>query len=204
MTAPGSSEPKIDAAFVTVPIQRGSRGIGPDLPDGVGFLELASPAPDSEFALYEIGAEDLPRCTAATTVPESLSALLLRAERHPPAMALMRDAVIHRVLSPPSRGLFLWRVGRLLERYLQPEVLARQASARCVFDEVGYRTAGRDYWLVAYSPLDKRVSWVSADFIVYRDSVAGFDVNAEVLAGLPSTPPLYWPDDFNADGMPVE
>jgi len=107
----------------------------------------------------------------------------------------MRDAVKHRELEPPTQERFLWRVERLLLRYLSEQSKAPYFVARCRMDEFGYRHAGGWYWLVAFAASTNRVYWVSGDYFVYCDSVEGFDVSREALDRLPAAPVLYWPDD---------
>jgi len=184
--------------YAVVPWARSERGGRPDLPEDVGFHLLAEPSDDSAFGLFRIDHVLASSVPTAEPVSEALDTLLNSAERYPPALGLLWDAIKHRGGEPPSRTRFLWRVERLVGRYLAEQRTAPYFLARSKIDETGYRRAGGWYWLVAYARGDGVVSWVSADDIVYGDAASTFDVEPEQLARLPGAPVLYWPDDDEA------
>lgn len=179
-----------------MPWVRTPQGAAPDLPKGVGFRLLAAPSGSgSPFGLFRIDLVPASAVPHAEPVSESLDTLLSSAERYPPALGLLWDAIKHRDGEPPSRARFLWRVERLVTRYLAEQPTAPYFLARSRIDETGYRRKGGWYWLVAHARSDDVVSWVSADGIVYRDAASSFEADAERLARLPGAPVLYWPDD---------
>ncbi|MCE9638048.1 MAG: hypothetical protein K8T90_20290 [Planctomycetes bacterium] len=182
--------------YVVVPWAKSPRGMGPDLPKDVGFHLLAEPSNnDSPFGLFRIDVVPASSVPAAEPVSETLDTLLNSAERYPPALGLLWDAIKHREGELPSRARFLWRVERLVARYLAEQPSAPYFLARSRIDEIGYRGMGGWYWLVSYSRSTGRVSWVSSDTIVYADSAATFDVELPQLERLPAKRVLHWPDD---------
>lgn len=181
--------------YAVVPWVRSERGGRPDLPEDVGFRLLAEPSDDSAFGLFRIDHVPASRVPSAEPVSEVLDTLLNSAERYPPALGLLWDAIKHRGGDPPSRARFLWRVERLVARYLAEQRSAPYFLARSKIKETGYRREGGWYWLVAYSRGEGVVSWVAAGDIIYPDSATTFEVEQEQLARLPGAPVLYWPDD---------
>lgn len=181
--------------YVVVPWLRSPKGAGPDLPTSVGFHLLAEPSNDSPFGLFRIDVVPVSSIPTAEPVSETLETLLNSAERYPPALGLLWDAIKHRPGEEPSRARFLWRVERLVARYLAEQPTAPYFLARSRIDESAYRRKGGWYWLVAHARGDDVVSWVSADDIVYSDAASSFEADQEHLARLPGAPVLYWPDD---------
>lgn len=200
MTKPAGPAPDAAARerivrYAVVPWVRSERGGRPDLPEDVGFHLLAEPSDDSAFGLFRIDHVPATSVPAAEPVSEVLDTLLNSAERYPPALGLLWDAIKHRGGEPPSRARFLWRVERLVGRYLAEQRTAPYFLARSKIRETGYRREGGWYWLVAYARGDGVVSWVAAGDIIYPDAAATFEVGQEQLACLPGAPVLYWPDD---------
>ena len=77
----------------------------PDLPDNIGFLELAYSNNQVKYGLYECAFED------ATGVPESvepvderLKELLESAKDYPPALAIMRDEFRNTILAENDKS----------------------------------------------------------------------------------------------------
>ena len=187
---PPTREPRVRYAVVPWLESR------PNLPLDVGYALLAEPSStDRAFGLFRIDFVPEAAVPSAEPVSEALDTLLESAERYPPAMGLMRDAIKHRCGEPPSRARFLWRVERLVSRYLADQGTSPYFLARSKFWPLAGRREGGWYWLVAHSRSTGRVWWVTDFTWIHESPVATFDVEPERVARLPEAPVLHWPDD---------
>ena len=95
--------------------------------------------------------------------------------RYPPALAVSRDKVLRS--EEMSRSQFMEALAGFLRFYLNGQCNSPFFLARAIKEELGYKSAGRYYWIVGMGAGNSpNVSWVSADFFVYQSPATDFDV----------------------------
>ncbi len=154
----------------------------PAVADEIGYVLLAEPSYTSEYALLEC---DLPYDFSDTAqiqrVPEQLADLLESAKRFPPALAIMRDEFGG--TEPLSREVFTTQLIERLHWHLQNQRRQPFLLANAIITELGYKYAGRYYWIVGVHPYSPSylVGWVSDDYHVYHDPIEHFDITVTEL-----------------------
>src|SRR5689334_4811523 len=116
------------------------RGISPQLPRGVGFLELADPGIASPWALYRC---DWRRRLGRfmREVPDELGTLIRSGERYPPALAFARNDIsrLGRRRRRMTRAEFVRSYAASLRRHLRSQRSTRHVLAESRVDDSGYR-----------------------------------------------------------------
>lgn len=163
----------------------------PDLPEGVGFCDLASPADELEldFGLYRtayINEEEL-LARGGRKLSDSLTLLLNCAASYPPAMA-MTSQIIRGDTSVDSVETFLSRYEELLTKALENQAqdnffLARDLTG--IADS--FDRPGGFYWILGWHEKSDSVqvldpSW--GDFCSYRFERKHFDLSRSRLEPL--------------------
>jgi hypothetical protein len=172
--------------YAVVPIVRRADGLGPDIPEEVGFLELAEPVVGaSSYALYRLDVPEAVVVPKAQAVPEDIEVLIWSGEGFPPALAQARDAVALGSGAEPRPDDFLRRFGGHLTELLSAQRGSQAFLARCVEGQPGYLTPGAWYWLLDRTEDGSRVRWVSSDYHVYTDPTSTFDVRPDLVLRLP-------------------
>lgn len=153
------------------------------MPDGSGFQLLAEPSvgPDrSQFGLYALDRDSVIEETEEVEVVSGeLRELLLSALDYPPAIALAQKQVgLERTR---TKEQFVVSMTRLLRLHLAEKASCHYLLVESLRDEIGYKDAGRFYWIVGYNRDRRLVAWVSRDFQIYNDELSEFDVSEETL-----------------------
>lgn len=161
---------------------------GPNLPDGVGFCEIACPGERSEgsFGLYETGyiEEEVLLQHGGQRVSEELGTLLRCASFYPPAMAVARKA-IYSESAIHSVETFLRKYGRYLEAALANQqndnfILARDITGR----PNTFGQPGGFYWILSWDESDDTVEILDpscADYYTYGFERRHFQVDIQKL-----------------------
>jgi hypothetical protein len=164
-------------------------GKGPDVPEGASFTLLAETYGDAEYALFRVGLPlGVDRTAGMTPVPDALWEALAAAESYAPAMALVRQDM--RRCRAVSQSVFGEALLKSLQHHLGAQRDQSYFLAQSRRTELGYRTAGTFYWLVAYRP-DRRggeLTWVSQDFWLYSTAADSFEVDEQDLKRLYQEP----------------
>lgn len=163
----------------TYSVEPCSSGWAPKLPEEIPFLQLASPNPDSHWALYRCEFDDEDNLdNSIMKVSDHLEQLLLSAERFPPAMAMARDKI--RLLNAkknPSKTEFLQSYQTCLSECLQCQRNNAFIFAEAVKSELGYLRKDGFYWLIGFNNKENKVHWVSDDYFIYSNAAEYFAVN---------------------------
>lgn len=151
------------------------RGISPQLPRGVGFLEMADPGIASPWALYRC---DWRRRLGRfmREVPDALRTLIRSGERYPPALAFARNDItrLGRRRGRMTRAEFVRWYTASLRRHLRSQRSARHVLAESRVDDTGYRRKGEFCWVVRRPARLMEICWVSSDYVVYECRASEF------------------------------
>ena len=159
-------------------------GWEPDFPGSITGRLMLADARESKWGLWQYVDEQSSDWRPEHPAGEALVQLLESGTRYPPALALARAEAAEICKGPEATIDDLERSYSTAVRHH----LARQ-------HEVGYVLAmalqgdgidlcqGEWYWVVGVD--SATVSWVSADFFVYRSSIAAFDLTGAQLKCLP-------------------
>ena len=161
-------------------------GREPDLPEGVSLLWLADPGQESSFGLFDVDASFEGSAPVLLEVSAPASAVIDSAKGFPPALALTRDDMARTATLQPDE--FVERYTSRLREHLGHQRHYPFLMAEARVDELGYKSAGAYYWIVAFDRDAGVVPWVSGDYWIYRDPVDHFVLEDSDLARLPERP----------------
>ena len=148
---------------------------------------MASPFPcEYRWGLYGVHSDEL-ECFSTDVLPDSINTLLRYGETYPPALALARNEVHNIDLNERYAKSQFW-VSYLYSvmNHLENRNALPFFKAKNNVDERGYRKAGQHLWIVGYH--SGLINWVSSDYFVYTDDIAGFSISADDLKRLRE----YW------------
>lgn len=156
-------------------------GFGPDLPRGLGFLEMADPGSASPWALYRCDRRRrLGRSMRA--VSRELQTLLWSGEAYPPAFALARNDLKRRGRrGPMTLAEFKRSYATFLRRRLRAQATSRHVLAESTVDDVAYRRKGEFCWVLRAPARLIEICWVSSDYFIYECRASEFKL------------PVNWP-----------
>jgi hypothetical protein len=170
----------------------GCKGFEPDLPEGTNCILLAqigwSGTGSGPYdALYAVRwPKDVPELPSMRAVPASLAKLLESRHTYPPALAIAQNVRFRKEAAHWSAAEAVEKFTNALRDELDNQRHRGYFLAKAIRDEIGYKRAGKYYWIVGYRPPSKKqpeaqAAWVSRDFFVYQDPVTDFDVDTEWL-----------------------
>jgi len=156
-------------------------GWGPDIPEGHGFLLLASPPDDKRWGLYKVKVS--PVITKSVfPISEMIEELIKYSEIFPPALAISRERMSEEKTVEDNKQKFLVQYTFYLLELLENQEQLPFFQATSKIDEFVYRETGEKLWIVGYH--SNCLKWVSDDFHIYTDQVSEFTFSKSDLENL--------------------
>jgi hypothetical protein len=152
----------------------GPQGAHPPIPDGVGFMTLAGPVPDSRLALIESAAG---LGNVVSPIPDGSAAAIDAAKAYPPALAAAREGVADAESTVRTPETLMAAYLGSMQRALAARGADDWVPGVATVDELGYLRRGEAVWVRSRLSTDGRADWVSSDYFVYRNPASDFDLS---------------------------
>ena len=168
--------------YCLIRTSKSSNGSKPDLPENIGFLELAYSNNQVKYGLYECDFEDDTEFPESVEpVDEELKELLESAKDYPPALAIMRDEFRNTFLVENDKSSVINLITRILIRELDNQKHSWYFLAESSKSQIGYLEKGGFYWIIGYNERSELVTWVSRDYFAYQNPVDDFVIDRNWL-----------------------